>query len=302
MDALIRALRWDFNGEILVDEPMSKHTTYKIGGPASYFVTVDDLGSLTTLCKALEGLGWVWFVIGSGSNLLVSDEGFAGVVIKLGEAFDGCKYDPETGIISAGCACRLSRVVSEAATQNRSGMEFAVGTPGTVGGALRMNAGTSRDYLGSRVVSVTTLRPGMGLVKYDAAEISWSYRSSSIPADEIIVECEIATRQPEDDDVRGRMIRALERRKKTQPLGLPSCGSVFQNPEKDSAGRLIENVGLKGASCGGAAFSSLHANFIVNTGQATADEVLTLIHAAQDSVMDKYQIHLTPEVRFLGFS
>ena len=302
MDALIRALRWDFNGEILVDEPMSKHTTYKIGGPASYFVTVDDLGSLTTLCTALEGLGWVWFVIGSGSNLLVSDEGFAGVVIKLGEAFDGCKYDPETGIISAGCACRLSRVVSEAATQNRSGMEFAVGTPGTVGGALRMNAGTSRDYLGSRVVSVTTLRPGMGLVKYDAAEISWSYRSSSIPADEIIVECEIATRQPEDDDVRGRMIRALERRKKTQPLGLPSCGSVFQNPEKDSAGRLIENVGLKGASCGGAAFSSLHANFIVNTGQATADEVLTLIHAAQDAVMDKYQIHLTPEVRFLGFS
>ena len=200
-----------------------------------------------------------------------------------------------------GAGLRLSQAVREAAFLGRSDLEFAVGIPGTVGGAVRMNAGTRREFLGPRIVSVTTLRPGEGLRRYAARDIEWNYRETSIPFDEVVLECEVATTEGSEQEIRRAMQKSQERRRITQPLGLPSCGSVFRNPEGESVGRLIENVGLKGALCGGAQISERHANFIVNKGGAKAVEVLSLIHAASDAVAERYGVELVPEVRFLGF-
>ncbi|MDO4590949.1 MAG: UDP-N-acetylmuramate dehydrogenase [Slackia sp.] len=298
---LARRLGPEFKGRVLENELMSRHTTYRIGGPARYFIQADDLPSLSRATDALRAWGVPWIALGKGSNLLVSDEGFDGAAIVLGPGFSVCRYNDDSKTFSVGAACRLSHVVREAFSEGRAGFEFAVGTPGTVGGALRMNAGTSREYIGSRVVSVTTLRPGSGLRRYDARDIEWGYRQTSLPYDEVVLECELSTRAGDPEEIRLRMERSLSRRRTTQPLGLPSCGSVFRNPARESVGRLIENVGLKGASCGAAQISELHANFIVNRGGARAIEVLALIHAAQDAVRERYDIELVPEVRFLGF-
>lgn len=299
---LARALPGDFEGIVLPDEPMSRHTTYRIGGPARYLVRADSLSSLVSVADACRKLGVPWVAVGQGSNLLVSDDGFDGAVITLGSGFSACVYNEDTGTFSVGASCRLSHVVREAHAHAREGLEFAVGTPGTLGGALRMNAGTSRDYLGSRVISVTTLRPGAGLRHYNAADIEWGYRQSSLPFDEIVLECELASTPGDVEEIRARMESARSRRRKTQPLSYPSCGSVFRNPEGASAARLVESTGLKGATCGGAQISDLHANFIINRSQARAVEVLALIHAAQDAVRERCGVELVPEVRFLGFT
>ena len=301
-NSLQRALSRDFEGIVLEDEPMSRHTTYRIGGPARYLIRADSLSALGEATDACRAWGVPWIAVGQGSNLLVSDEGFDGAVITLGSGFSTCVYNEGEGTFSAGASCRLSHVVREACARARTGFEFAVGTPGTLGGALRMNAGTSRDYLGSRVLSVTTLRPGQGLKRYNAPDIAWGYRQSSLPFDEIVLECELSSDAGDADEIRARMESARSRRRKTQPLSYPSCGSVFRNPEGASAARLVESAGLKGATCGGAQISDLHANFIINRSQARAVEVLALIHAAQDAVRERCGIELVPEVRFLGFS
>lgn len=290
-----------FSGYVLSDEPLSKHTTYRIGGPASLFAQVDSLGSLTSFIEYCHTSSIPWIVIGKGSNLLVSDAGFDGAVITLGPSFSQCVFDEADGVFCVGAGARLSHVVQEAFRNGRAGYEFAVGTPGTVGGALRMNAGSRHESLGQRVLSVTSLRPGVGLVRYSGCDIDWSYRESSLPFDEIVLECELSTLDGEEDMIRAKMEGALARRKRTQPLQSPSCGSVFKNPEGHSAGRLIEEAGLKGSTCGGAQISTLHGNFIINNGDAKADEVLTLIHFAQDRIKEMYGIDLAPEVRFLGF-
>ena len=301
MSSFARLFGPRFEGTVLENEPMSRHTTYRIGGPARYYIQADTLPSLTRVTEALRAWGVPWVALGKGSNLLVSDEGFDGAVVTLGRGFSACCYNEDAATFSVGSACRLSHVVREAFSHGRAGFEFAVGTPGTVGGALRMNAGTSREYIGSRVCTVTTLRPGTGLRRYNASDIAWGYRETSLPYDEIVLECELSTNEGNREEIRMRMERSLSRRRTTQPLALPSCGSVFRNPERESVGRLIENVGLKGASCGGAQISELHANFIVNRGGARAVEVLALIHAVQNAVAERYGIELVPEVRFLGF-
>ncbi len=291
----------DFAGFVLADEPLSRHTTYRIGGPASLFAQIDSLGSLTSFIEYCHASSIPWIVIGKGSNLLVSDAGFKGAVITLGPSFSQCVFDVSDGVFCVGAGARLSHVVQEAFRNGRAGYEFAVGTPGTVGGALRMNAGSRFESLGERVLSVTSLRPGAGLVRYRGSDIDWGYRASSLPYDEVVLECELSSLDGEEDMIRAKMEGALARRKRTQPLQAPSCGSVFKNPEGHSVGRLIEEAGLKGTACGGAQISMLHGNFIVNNGDATADEVLTLIHFVQDTVKDRFGVDLAPEVRFLGF-
>ncbi|MEG0995273.1 MAG: UDP-N-acetylmuramate dehydrogenase, partial [Bacilli bacterium] len=211
-----------------------------------------------------------WVVVGQGSNLLVSDDGFKGVVMALGRDFKQCFYDAERHHFVVGCAVRLSRVVQEALKGRLSGLEFAVGTPGTLGGAVRMNAGSRDEWLGAQVVSVTTCSPTEGLKHYRQSDIVWEYRHSSIPADEVIVECVLHVQPGNVDAIRGKMETLLARRKENQPLRHPSCGSVFRNPEGKSAGALIEGVGLKGLMEGGAQISDMHANFIINKDNARA--------------------------------
>lgn len=290
-----------FDGEVLVSEPMGKHTTYRIGGPASFYVRVDSLGCLAQLVEACRRQGMPYFVAGRGSNLLVSDDGYEGVVITLGRDFRNHEVREESPTIVAGAGVLLSAVVQEALRNSLAGMEFAVGTPGSLGGALRMNAGSADDWIGSRVRSVTSLTPEGKLVKRMGTEVSWGYRSTSFPAGEAILECELALKEGDPFFIQGKMEGNLARRKKSQPLGLPSCGSVFRNPEGESAARLIDQAGLKGTQVGGAQISTKHANFIVNTGGAKASDVVALIDLARTKVGEDYGIELTPEVRFLGF-
>lgn len=290
-----------FDGEVYPNEPMSRHTTYRIGGPARYLVRVDSVGALRHVVERALECSVPWVVVGRGSNLLVADEGWDGVVITLGRDFRKLRYDDEQARFLVGAGVPLTSVVQEAFKRSLAGLEFAVGTPGTIGGALRMNAGSRDEWLGSRVVAVTTYSPARGMRRISGSEVAWGYRTSSFSPDEVLVECEIAVEPADPFFIRGKMEASLARRKKTQPLDKPSCGSVFKNPEGDSAGRLIEQVGMKGAVAGGAQVSEVHANFIVNTGGATARDVMNLIKTIQAKVAQAYGIELSPEVRFLGF-
>ncbi len=291
-----------FEGDIVANEPMSRHTTYRIGGPAHFFVRVDTLTSLSQTCSVCEESGIPWVVIGRGSNLLVADEGFAGAVIILGRDFRTLKVDDGCHRFIAGAGVLLSAVVQKAFQESLAGLEFAVGTPGTMGGAIRMNAGSAKEWLGALVYTVTTFSTKKGLVKYRGSDIAWGYRSSSIPAQEVVVECELSMEPSDPVFIHAKMEASLKRRKSSQPLDEPSCGSVFKNPAAESAGALIDRLGLKGARIGGACISPKHANFIVNDGKATAEDVRRLMAMVQMRVKEAYGIELTPEVRFLGFA
>jgi UDP-N-acetylmuramate dehydrogenase len=290
-----------FDGEIRLDEPLSKHTTYRIGGPAKAYILVNSVAALNAALAACKNDACEWTLVGKGSNLLVADAGYNGAVITLAGEFRNWNFDEEANRVIVGAGTILSRLVQEVFHRGFSGMEFAVGTPGTVGGALRMNAGTKDDWIGSRVVSVTTFNPETGLKRYAGRDISWAYRSTSFSPEEIIVECELQLKPALSGNIHDRMRTLLEKRKASQPLEYPSCGSVFKNPEGYSAGALIDEVGLKGSLCGGAQISEKHANFIVNKNNATAFDVCTLIRRAQEKVKERYGIELQPEVRFLGF-
>lgn len=288
-----------FDGDVYPNEPMSRHTTYRIGGPARFFVRVNSVGALTGLVDVCAAEGVPWVAVGRGSNVLVADEGFAGVVIALGRDFRTTRF--ENGRFLAGAGASLSSVVQDAFRRNLGGFEFAVGTPGTIGGALRMNAGSRDEWISSRVVTVTTYRPGRGLVRLRGDDIAWGYRTSSFAPDETILECELAAEEADPFVVRDKMEANLVRRQQSQPLTEPTCGSVFKNPAGASVGRLVDELGLKGVTCGGACISEAHGNFIVNRGGATAADVRALMDHVRARVREAYGVDLAPEVRLVGF-
>ncbi len=290
-----------FDGEVLVKEPMARHTSYRIGGPADFFVRADSPSAIRQVMASCAEEGIPWTVVGRGTNLLVADEGYPGVILPLGRDFKHMSCDWGCHRITTGAAVMLSTVVQEAMRQELTGLEFAVGTPGSVGGAVRMNAGSRDEWIGSTISSVVLISAEAGIQRISASDIQWGYRCSSLPADAIVAECEISMKESDPFFIRNRMEANLSRRKKSQPLGLPSCGSVFKNPEGASVAKLIEDAGLKGRTVGGAQVSPIHANFIVNTGGAKAQDVCTLMQIVKAEVEREYGITLKPEVRFLGF-
>ena len=291
-----------FDGDVSFNEPLSHHTTYRIGGPARYFVQVASLGALKSLVEVCQAEGIAWMPLGRGSNVLVADEGFNGVVVTLGRDFRTCRYDEAVHRFYVGAGVSLSAVVQEAFHRSLAGLEFAVGTPGTVGGALRMNAGSRDTWIGNQVVSVTSYVPERGFLKRPGAEIQWGYRSSSFAPNEILLECELAVQPADPFFIRKKMEENLARRRQSQPLESHSCGSVFKNPEGHSAARLIEGAGCKGISVGGAIVSEKHANFILNSNNATAHDVKSLMELVQAKVYEEYGIQLQTEVKFVGFT
>ena len=287
-------------GAARFDASMAELTTFRIGGPADVLVEPRTADEARVVLAACRRLGVAVRVMGLGSDVLVADEGLRCVVVRIAESLSQVEVDGERMHVEAGAS--NADVARRACEEGLAGYEFACGIPGTVGGALRMNAGSRDEWIGSRVVSVTTLSPGKGLVRRDGDQIAWGYRSSSFASDEVIVECELSVEPADPFFIRGKMEASLARRKKTQPLTDPSCGSVFRNPPGESAGSLVERAGLKGMRIGGAQVSELHANFIVNTGDATARDVKDLIELVQAKVSETYGIELQPEVRFLGFA
>lgn len=291
-------LREVLQGEVRSHEPMARHTSYRIGGPADLFITCDTLADLKEALRVLVADGVEWTVVGRGSNLLVGDRGYRGAILALGREFRSHAVDGER--IKAGAACALAYIVQDAFSRSLGGLEFAVGIPGTLGGALVMNAGSRDVWMESVVESVTVLDVSGSLVRLRGSDIAWGYRRSDLPDRGTVVEAVLRLAAAEKAAIRTSMQMSLERRKATQPLGVPSAGSVFANPTGDSAGRLIEEAGFKGFRQGGARVSEVHANFIVNEGGATAEDVARLMATIQTTVRDRYGIELKPEIRFLG--
>ena len=291
-------LKQRLGGSVRQDEQLARHTTYRIGGPAALFVECASVSDLAEATRALAEEGVEWTVLGKGSNVLAADEGYDGAVLVLGRDFKRHSLDGDH--LRTGAGVILAAVVQDAFKQGLSGLEFAVGIPGTVGGAVAMNAGSRDDWIGSIVETVTLFVPGRGLVGVRGPEVPWGYRRSGLSAQGIIVETVLRVTQSDQVDIRRSMEASLRRRKRSQPLSMPSAGSVFVNPDNDSAGRLIEAAGLKGHRIGGAAVSDVHANFIVNAGGATARDVIELIQLIRRTVKDDYGIELRPEIRFLG--
>ena len=284
-------------GELRYDEPMSRHTSWRVGGPAEVFFEPADVEDLAFFLAGLDHETPI-FWHGVGSNLLVRDGGLPGVVVSASKALRNLervdKYSVRAG---AGLPCtQLSR---QCIRWGLGPSEFFAGIPGTVGGALAMNAGAHGGETWERVASVRTIDRDGEIHERAPAEYTVGYRSVSGPPNEWFIEG-LFEFDPDVEPSMDEMKAMLERRKLTQPLGLPSCGSVFANPEGDHSARLIEAAGLKGFRIGGAEVSTKHANFIINTGDATATDIEALINHVQQTVIGVHGVELRHEVRMVG--
>ena len=302
-DALSRLLvDASIDAEILLDEPASAHTTYQCGGNFKYFATANSISALQQILRTCKEAGVETYIVGKGSNLLVSDSGFDGMAVQLGIDFRHAKLSENETSIVAGAGVAFAKVSQMAYSNNLSGLEFSVGIPGTIGGALGMNAGTGGVGLCDVVSSVSILssQNNFVLTKMTKEDFGHGYHYSCISECGVAVECEIPLTKTVTSNLKKEMEEKLKKRNATQPLG-HNCGSVFKNPEGESAGRLIEECGLKGRRIGGAEISELHANFIPNVNDAKSSDVMALIRLAQSEVKAKFGIDLEPEVQLLGF-
>ena len=294
-----KKLRKVVNGSLLENEPMSKHTSYGIGGPALAYITPKDREDLSSILRfALENNLPVYF-IGSGSNLLVSDEGINGIVISPAKSLKNLEI--EKNLIIAESGVMLGKLVKESIKRNLTGLESLVGVPGTLGGALVMNAGAFGGEISNYLINVDIMTSKGELKTYNANDIDFSYRFSSFSTDEFILlaRFELETEKPEIINER-RMI-ASSGRKTNQPLRFRSAGSVFKNPKDHAAGYLIDKAGLKGKRIGDAEISTHHANFFINHGNASASDITELIRLAKNAVLDEFDIELELEIKTIGF-
>lgn len=295
----------NFNGEVFEHEDLSKHTTYKIGGSAKYFVIVNDIDSLKNILELVNSKNIPFEIIGGGSNMLVSDNGYDGLIIKLSGLFQSINFDEETMLCNCGAACTLRNILNEYFNNSYKGIKFLSGIPGTLGGAVKMNAGRKNDWISKAIHSVTVLDSDLSIKEYLASKLDWSYRKSSFKENQIILSAKLKFEFAITEDLENSKKIVEEynlTRKETQPIDKLCCGSVFKNPTDYSAGKLVEEVGLKSFSIGDAEVSAKHANFIINKGNASANDVVALIQKIQQDVFDKFDIKLYPEVKFLGFN
>lgn len=296
---LINQLQNDFSDlEILADEPMSKHTTFKIGGPADIYVE-PSIVQVVPLIKLLKKQAIPFMVIGNGSNLLVSDDGIEGVVISLAKPAADIQIDGTS--ITAEAGAMLSSVANQAAASGLTGLEFASGIPGSIGGAVYMNAGAYGGEIKDVLTSVTILTPEFDLVELTPEDLDLSYRHSSLmEKGGIVLSAKLELQLGDSQAIKAQIEDIRQQRINKQPLNFPSAGSTFKRPEGYFAGKLIDDAGLRGYSVGGAQVSNKHCGFVVNTGDATCADVLKLMSDVDDIVFDKFGVHLAPEVRIIG--
>ncbi len=294
-------------GAVRANEPMSKHTTFRTGGPAKLYIVPRTTAELAALIRYFKLNGLDYFILGNGSNLLVSDAGYQGAVIDLGRNDDteftllGYEWLDDKLIMDVGAGCFLSAVGNIAANIGASGFEELSGIPGCMGGACIMNAGAYGRELKDIVLNVTAVDNKGNVVKLNKDELQFRYRGSNLMDDGYIVcRAEIELARGEADAVKARCDELMAKRKESQPLEYPSAGSTFKRPEGFYAGKLISDAGLKGLRIGGAEVSEKHAGFIVNRGGAVSQDIYSLINDVRARVLDIYGVELQPEVRFLG--
>lgn len=284
---------------IKMHEPMSLHTTFKIGGPADCLVMPATIQEVAAALSVARQYRLPVTVLGNGSNVLVLDKGIRGLVIKIGEHLAEIKQNGS--VIAAGAGALLADVSRFAAGAGLAGMEFAVGIPGSIGGAVFMNAGAYEGEMRYVVQSVNAVCTDGAIKRLDHKQIDFGYRHSVFQDNHcIICEVELALRPDDPRVIANKMIDFTDRRESKQPLSMPSAGSTFKRPPGYFAGTLIEQTGLKGLTLGGAQISEKHAGFVVNAGSATASDVLNLIKEVQRKVYNKFGVMLHPEVRVIG--
>lgn len=289
-------------GRWKVDQPLHPYTSFRIGGVADALFIPASVESLQALLRIALRSGIPLFPLGNGSNLLVKDKGIRGIVILLGQAFRLLQVETggEEAIWRVGAGVRLARLVHQAREAGLTGLEFAVGIPASVGGALKMNAGTPHGTFGDVVLSATVLESNGEKRKLTLPEMGLAYRTSSLPAGCIVIEVQLRLRRGDRHLIYQQIAALDQRRRETQPLAFPSAGCIFRNPFPWRAGQLIDGAGLKGFRIGDAQVSTQHANFIVNLGQATAREVLALIDHIKNEVYRRYRLTLEEEVQIVG--
>lgn len=285
--------------QVLLNEPMKKHTTFKIGGPADFLVlpaTVDEVVNVFRLIKKYQ---MPFTVLGNGSNVLVLDKGIRGVVVKFDDNMSYMKQEGTNIIVGSGSL--LKDVANFALNLSLSGMEFAIGIPGSIGGAVFMNAGAYDGEISKIITAVTAVSLDGEVIRYPKDELEFGYRHSIFQSNHyVICEVELSLVNGDKKEIEAKMDDLTIRRESKQPLEMPSAGSTFKRPEGYFAGTLIEQTGLKGFKVGGAQISKKHAGFVVNAGEATAQDVLNLIQEVQKMVYEKHGVNLHPEVRTIG--
>lgn len=286
--------------ERLQNVDMREFTSFKAGGKAREMVILESVEELQEIMQEIHRLKKKYIVLGNGSNTLIKDSGFDGIVVKLGEAFNKVTVEGERLICCTGAL--MSVVAKAALAADLTGFEFASGIPGSIGGAIFMNAGAYGGEMKDIVESVTLVKnDGSEVVSLSAADMELSYRHSLLEdTRDVAVAVTLKLKKGNHDEIAGRMADLTKRRNEKQPVQYPSAGSFFKRPAGYFAGKLIQDAGLKGATVGGAQVSDLHSGFIINKGGATATDIIDLMHLVQNTVYDKFGVRLEPEVRIIG--
>lgn len=284
---------------LLFDEPMKLHTTFRIGGSADFFVRPESEDEIKALIECAGKYNIAYYILGGGSNLLVNDEGYRGLMIQLGDEFGQILMSDDT-MITAKAGARLSKVGSFAASKGLAGFEFASGIPGTVGGAVVMNAGAYGGEIKDIIVSASVLASDGRIQTLAADEMEFGYRTSIIQRKGwTVLSATFKLEHGDEESIRGHIRELAIRRREKQPLEYPSAGSTFKRPEGYFAGKLIEDAGLKGLCVGGAKVSDKHAGFVINEGGATASDVIRLTDEIKKKIMEIYGIELELEVKVI---
>ena len=298
MSRLEDELRANFGERLKVNQLLAEFTSFRIGGPADLFITVESEAELMSATSAAHRTGTPAFCLGHGTNLLVSDRGIRGLVIRLGEGFNRISIDEVK--VTAGAGVDFGELVETVVERGLEGLEFGEGIPGTVGGGLVMNAGA----FGGEIAKVVTLVHGVTAAGEALAltpgEVNFAYRRTKLPAHFVISRVDFELRHGDREKLRAKVTELRAKRAARQPRGVPNAGSIFRNPPGNFAGQLLESAGMKGHRIGGAGFSDQHANFIVNLGGARAEEVRALIEIAKLKVKEISGVTLEPEVRLVG--
>ncbi|MBY0120790.1 UDP-N-acetylmuramate dehydrogenase [Bacillus sp. S/N-304-OC-R1] len=300
MNELINKLNGLNIGKVKENEPLANHTTMKIGGPADLFIEPSSVDNLVKTIELLYEYNMEWTAIGRGSNLLISDLGIAGAVIKLGSGISHMEINGSE--LKVGGGYSLVSLSTQISRKGLSGLEFASGIPGSVGGAVYMNAGAHGSDISKILTKAHILFEDGKLEWLSNEEMEFSYRTSVLQKKRpgIVIEAIFQLQPGDKDTIFAEMQRNKDYRKETQPWNFPCAGSIFRNPLPNYAGKLIEDAGLKGFSIGGAKVSDMHGNFIVNTGNAKAADVLALIQYIKDAIYEKYTITIETEVEIIG--
>lgn len=285
--------------KIYVNEKMEKHTTFRIGGPADYFVMPSDVTDVKAVIELCEQEKVPYYVVGNGSNLLVGDKGFRGVIIQIASNMNQLQADGE--VITAQAGCSLAQIAGKALDEELAGFEFAAGIPGTLGGAVRMNAGAYGGEIKDVLESAVVLTKEGKVMELSANEMEFGYRTSIIERTGwTILGGKIRLHKGKREEIKAVMDDLRERRVSKQPLEYPSAGSTFKRPKGYFAGKLIQDAGLRGFRVGGACVSEKHSGFVINIDHATAADVVSLMEQVDEKVRAQFGVGLEPEVRRIG--